>query len=350
MINIEDYGWDNSSLEDNQSGLVARVTAVFRERYEVICIQGASYAKLKTTPYYNESQLFPTVGDFVLIQYLPGGDSLITKTLPRRSFFSRKAAGPRLEEQAVAANFDTVFVVTSLNSDLNLSRIERYLTLAWASGGIPVVILTKSDLCDDAQYMVEEVKSMVFGVEVIAVSALTGYGLGKLESYLQPKKTIVILGSSGVGKSSLLNALAAEELMEVNEIRSSDSKGRHTTTHRQLFMLPQGVMIIDTPGMRELGMWEVGDGLNSTYSDIEEVLLRGCRFSDCNHQSEPGCTVKAALESGEISSSRWQNYQKLLREAKYVDDKAAFLALKSERNKTIARYTRNIKDKNGVYR
>ena len=349
MINIEDYGWEPSMLPENAGGLPARVTAVHRERYELICRHGTIFGKLKTAVYYGQGEEFPTVGDYVLLQYQPIGDSLIIKTLPRKSFFSRRDPTPSRGEQAVAANFETVFVMTSLNKDFNISRLERYLTLAWQSGAMPVVILTKADLTDEYDEQIKAVEEIAVGVDVIPVSAVTGQGFDKLDSYLQPRKTVVFLGSSGVGKSSLLNALAGEKLMDVKEIREDDSRGRHTTTHRQLFILPSGAMVIDTPGMRELGMWDVSTGLGATFADVEEILSRDCKFSDCCHQTEPGCAVMTALETGELSHERWQSYLKLKHEAKYTEDRSAFMMEKWQRNKEIAKWSRNMK-KNGEFK
>jgi ribosome biogenesis GTPase len=236
----------------------------------------------------------------------------------------------------VAANFDYVFIMQSLNLDFNPKRLERYLTLAWQSGATPVILLTKADLVEDYWDYLTQVERVAPGVNAHVVSAHTGYGLLRLNAYLQPGKTVVFLGSSGVGKSSLVNALAGQEIMAVSEIREDDSKGRHTTTHRQLIRLQSGVMIIDTPGMRELGMWEVSEGLSDAFSDVESFLGR-CRFSDCKHEREPGCAIRAAIETGELDISRWESYRKLKEEAV---DKAEMLRRKSEWSKGVAKFTR----------
>ena len=301
-MNINDYGYvpDTNGL----SGIPARVTAVHKERYEIVCEHGITHARLKTKEYYLDTQDFPTTGDFVMIDYIDNGDSRILATLPRRTFFSRREPGPVPRDQAVAANFDYVFIMQSLNMDFNPNRLERYLTLAWQSGATPVILLTKADLVEDYWDYLTQVDRVAAGVNTHVVSAHTRYGLERLGAYLQPGKTVVFLGSSGVGKSSLVNALAGEEIMTVNGIREDDSKGRHTTTHRQLIRLNNGVMIIDTPDMRELGMWDVLEGLGDAFADVEAFLGK-CRFSDCRHETEPGCAIKAAIAAGELDIQRW---------------------------------------------
>ena len=272
-----------------------------------------------------------------MINYVENGDSQILATLPRKTFFSRREPGPVPRDQAVAANFDYVFIMQSLNLDFNPKRLERYLTLAWQSGATPVILLTKADLVEDYWDYLTQVDRVAAGVNIHVVSAHTGYGLPRLNAYLQPGKTVVFLGSSGVGKSSLVNALAGEQIMSVSQIREDDSKGRHTTTHRQLIRLKSGVMIIDTPGMRELGMWDVSEGLQDAFSDVEKYIGR-CRFSDCKHEREPGCAIKAAIASGELDIGRWESYQKLSEEAV---DKAEMLRRKHEWAKGLSKFTKN---------
>ncbi len=336
-MNINDYGFVPNT--ENAAGIPARVTAVHKERYQIVCAHGETYARLKSKEYYKGSQLFPTAGDFVMIHYIPDGDSQIIATLPRRTFFSRREPGPIPLEQAVAANFDYVFIMQSLNMDFHIKRLERYLTLAWQSGAVPVILLTKADLVEDPREYILAAQRAAAGVDIHVVSARTGYGLDGLSAYLQPGKTIVFLGSSGVGKSSLVNALAGEEIMAVGGIRENDSKGRHTTTHRQLIMLKSGVMIIDTPGMRELGMWDVSEGLGEAFSDVEQFIGK-CRFRDCKHDREPGCAIKAAIESGQLDMARWESYRNLKEEAV---DKEELLRRKREWSKGVAKFTKQRK-------
>ena len=333
-MNINDYGQVPNT--EGLPGIPARVTAVHRERYEIVCEHGITHARLKAKEYHAGAQDLPTVGDYVMVKYIETGDSLILATMPRRTYFSRREPGPVPREQAVAANFDYVFIMQSLNMDFNPKRLERYLTLAWQSGATPVILLTKADLVEDYMDYLARLDRVAAGVNTHIISARTGQGLPHLNAYLQPGKTVVFLGSSGVGKSSLVNALTGEELMAVNAIREDDSKGRHTTTHRQLIRLDSGVMIIDTPGMRELGMWDISKGLGDAFADVE-AFIGTCRFSDCRHESEPGCAIKAAIAAGELDTARWESYLKLKEEAV---DKAEMLRRKNEWHKGIAKFTR----------
>lgn len=328
-MNLTDYGFIPQNYLTETEGTYARVIAVHKENYQLITDQGECNAKLKSSVYYNNCrEEYPTVGDFVKILYNKDGVSLIIKTLERKSKFARNdfsghAAGyvKSIKEQMVAANFDYVFIMQSLNHDMNPKRLERYLAQAWQSGAIPIVVLTKADLMEDYAACLTLAKKTAIGAEVYAVSAKTGFGIDALTNYLTAGKTIVFLGSSGVGKSSLVNALAGKNVMLVNDIREDDSKGRHTTTHRQLIRLDNGVMIIDTPGMRELGVWDVSEGLSESFSDVEQYF-GGCKFSDCRHQKEPGCAIQLAIESRELSKERWESYLALKKEAEFVKRKA----------------------------
>ena len=299
------------------------ITAVHRDRYEVEVNKEQIYAKLKTGVYYSDkyAEDFPTVGDEVELEYNTLGDSLITATMERKTCFTRKDPDDGQGEQTIAANFDYVFIMMSLNHDFNLKKLERYLTVAWQSGAQPVVVLTKADLAEDVSEKVQLAQSSTIGADVCAVSVVTGQGMEALSKYLQPGKVIVFLGSSGVGKSTFTNFLAGGEVMQTNGIREDDSRGHHTTTYRQMVALSSGVRIIDTPGMRELGMWTVEDGIEQSFSDIGELVSR-CRFGNCSHGNEPGCAVREALENGTLQESRWFNYLKLQKESGFQKMKA----------------------------
>lgn len=315
---------------------LARVTAEHRERYELAGALGSFFGRLKSAEYYGDgaAEAFPTVGDFVLVDYNESGDSRIVKTLPRTAVFERPDPSyGRQRPQAVAANFDYVFIVLSLNRDFNDKKLSRYLTLSWQSGAQPVIVLTKLDLHEPGwTEMITAAEDAAFGAPVCAVSSLTGEGLEKLHALLQPGKTAALLGSSGAGKSSLVNALAGKQLMETGAVREDDARGRHTTTHRQMLPLPSGALVIDTPGMRELGMWDVTEGLGDAFGDIS-TLAEQCRFSDCQHEKEPGCAVCAAIERGELPAERLIQYRKLKKEARYSDDPNAYIRQRTEERK-----------------
>ncbi|MDR7871294.1 MAG: ribosome small subunit-dependent GTPase A [Tissierellaceae bacterium] len=348
---ISEYGYTeffNKQIADFDMGDVelipARVIEVHREEYKIVTDYGETTARLKASLFYNdENSIYPSIGDFVLVKRNPYGEDVIYRVLERKSKFSRMDTWNG-KEQIVATNFDYVFIISSLNQDFNINKMERYLSTSWESGGSPVIILTKADLCHDYSVYLERLESIAIGVPIIIVSAHTGIGLEEVEEYIKPSKTIVFLGSSGVGKSSLVNAIAGKEIMKVNDIRIDDDKGRHTTTHRQLIMLENGSMIIDTPGMRELGLWDVSEGINATFNEIENLASK-CKFSDCKHISEPGCVVKAAIENGEISIDRWKNYSKLKKEAEFAKRKEDINIMLKEKSykKNLSKFQKSLK-------
>ncbi len=339
-MRLDALGW-NSFYESHVSPsereiyAPARVSEEQKNLYRLLTRYGELIAEVsgKLRHEAENREDFPAVGDWVLAQARPQeGRATIHRILPRRSKFSRKSAGEKTSEQIVAANIDTIFLVSSLNRELNLRRIERYLTLAWESGARPVILLNKADLCDDPKSEVREVESVAPGLPIHVISARTGQGLETLDPYLGPGQTVALLGSSGVGKSTLVNALVGEELLRVREIREDDDRGRHTTTYRQLIVLPQGGILIDTPGMRELRLWESESGLQRTFHEIES-LAGQCHFRDCRHETEPGCAVREALDSGALDSERFESFRKLERELAYLARKQDTLAMIEEKKR-----------------
>lgn len=342
-MNMRDYGFDYLNLSNESRAIPARIVASHRNRFEIICESGSGLAQVKTSEYQRGGEEYPTTGDFVLLEWGGESESRIVKTLPRKTYFSRRdpsSAGHR--EQAIAANFDYVFIVQGLDRDFNERRLERYLTLAWHSGAIPVVVLTKADTIDDPEPFLRAARQISPHTGVFAVSSLTGFGFDELDEYLEPGKTVVLLGSSGVGKSSLVNALAGGTLMKTGSVREKDGRGRHTTTCRQLHRLPCGAMLIDTPGMRELGIGDGAEALDRSFSDVEHYL-GSCKFSDCQHLSEPGCAIKEALQRGDLSPERWESYLKLKAEARLNEDKEGFLRDKARWEKEISKMVRKLK-------
>ena len=294
---------------------------------------------------------YPTVGDWVAIQaFFDEGKALIHVVLPRKSKFSRKAmlgggmpdTGGRTEEQVLAANVDTVFLVSGLDRDYNPRRIERYVTMAWESGANPVIVLNKTDLCDDVASRIDQIECGIVGVPVLPVSAARHENLNLLQKYLAPGNTVAFLGSSGVGKSTLINSLAGTGDLKTAPVSDTDGRGRHTTTHRELILLPGGGMVIDTPGLRGLQIWADEGGLSRTFADIEELAV-GCRFSDCTHTNEPGCAVLAALENNELDADRFNNYMKLNRELEELEQRQARKADRQNSKAKTKMISRHIK-------
>jgi ribosome biogenesis GTPase len=262
---------------------------------------------------------FPAVGDWVLAEVHGGGSAVVQRLLERRSKISRKAPGNRTDEQVIAANVDTAFLVTSLNRDLNLRRIERYLAVIWDSGASPAILLSKADLSTDLRPLRAEVEAVAPGVAVLVTSAATGEGVADVQALVPKGQTAVFLGSSGVGKSSLLNRLLPGGGLAIGETRD-DGKGRHTTTSRQMMILPSGGLVIDTPGLRELQLWDADAGIGRAFAEIDDLVAR-CAFSDCSHGSEPGCAVRAALDDGSLTLERLESFRKLQREQLFIESK-----------------------------
>ena len=332
-MRLEDLGWDDSfaaafnALDARGDVEPARVTIEFNHLYRVFGRQGEGAATLAGRLKHiaaSRSEL-PAVGDWVAMRLRPGHDTgAIVAVLPRRSAFSRRMAGNVTDEQLVAANVDTVFIVMALDTDFSLRRLERYLLLAHESGAAPVVLLTKPDTSDNTAEKVATVTSIAGRVPVHVLNPRLNVGLEQLWGYLSPGRTGALLGSSGVGKSTIINRLAGGDVRKTGEVRQSDSKGRHTTMHRELVMLPNGGLIIDTPGMRELQLWDVGPAMRGTFEDVE-ALAAGCHFTDCRHRNEPRCAVKAAVADGRLQSDRLSSYLKL------QDELAALARQRDER-------------------
>jgi ribosome biogenesis GTPase len=313
--------------------------------YRVWCESGEVAAQLTGKI---KSSGRPGVGDWVALRPEPDQETgTIVAILPRKSVFSRSAAGKSVSEQVVAANIDEVFIVTDLDTDFNVRRIERYITMVYNSGAIPVVVLNKTDLAQDVQAVVDETESVSPGVPVYAVSAEDGEGLEQLEGRLGHGVTVAFLGSSGVGKSALINCLLGEERMEVGEVREADGKGRHTTTHRELIPLPEGGAVIDTPGMREISVWGDEQGLTEAFPEIDD-LARYCRFRDCRHEIEEGCAVIEGAESGDIDPDRLDSYRKLRAEFENLEVRKSQAARIEEKRagKRFAKMVREVNEHN----
>ncbi len=322
------YGWSDFFAEalaeyDTSELIPGRVAVEHRQGYRLYTAEGDVQAEASGRLHYEAKKHgapLPVVGDWVLARPVDGGNrAVIQAVLPRKSKFSRKASGDHTVEQVIAANIDHVFIVTTLTRELNLRRLERYLTMAWESGANPVILLNKADLSQNPEQEAAPVRDIAPGVPIYTISALTGNGLEHLKPYFKDHQTCALLGSSGVGKSTIINSLAGYEVQKVQEVRTSDDKGRHTTTRRELIVLPDGGLIIDTPGMRELQLWEASHGLYEAFEDIEKLAAQ-CRFSDCRHENEPGCAVKEAVAQGHLSAERLHSFHKLQEELERLEN------------------------------
>ena len=322
-MELESLGWKavfeavwNSS--DRRGLRPGRVVTQHRETWEIAGEFGESDAgasgKLRLAA--ESGWLWPTVGDWVAARGELDSGVVIDEVLPRRTQITRKVPGKRNEMQVLAANVDTIFLVMGLDGGFNLRRLERFLVQFWDSGARPVVLLNKADVCAGAEKIADELRAALVGVNVYCISAKTGAGLDGLQTYLVAGETVVLLGSSGVGKSTLVNQLLGSERQRVKTVRESDNRGRHTTTARELFFLASAAMVIDTPGLRELQLWEVAQGLERVFGEVEN-LAEGCRFRDCRHAGEPGCAVRRALEAGGLEADRLESYRKLQREQEF---------------------------------
>lgn len=312
-----DEGYIKEASIYNEDLYLGRISVQYKDIYKVFTEEGEVLARVSGKLSYSSNSIldYPVVGDWVLLDRTDNknGDAIIHKVLSRKSYFSRKIAGSRFDTQVVAANIDYIFICMALNNDFNINRLERYIAVAWDSMAIPVIVLTKSDLCEDIDEKFKEVQEVAIGIEILVTSSLDGNGYEKVKEYIKSGTTIAFIGSSGVGKSTLINNLLEKDVLRTNLVDEND-KGRHTTTHRELFLLEDGGVIIDTPGMRELGLMSAD--VDKSFSNIEE-LEKQCKFSDCTHRNEPKCAVREAIENGELDPERLERYRKLKREEEY---------------------------------
>ncbi|MFO7814811.1 MAG: ribosome small subunit-dependent GTPase A [Halanaerobiales bacterium] len=304
------------NIEDKDN--IGRVIAQYRDLYKINTGNSEIISTLSGKEYYKSNRTdFPVVGDWVRYQqYNKESNGVIKKVLKRGTKLSRQEAGRKEEEQIIASNIDLIFIVTSLNQEFNKRRLERYLTIAWDSGAKPIIIMNKSDLCDNTGYFKSEVENIAFNTPYIISSCVKNKGIKEIRDMISPDKTAVLVGSSGVGKSSIINMLLGKRRQVTKDIRENNGKGKHTTTNRELFLVPTGGIIIDTPGMKEIQLWVDENSLDNVFKEIEKLSV-GCKFNDCTHQHEPGCAVKLAVQKGKLNEDRLNNYFKMKREIEY---------------------------------
>lgn len=326
---------------------VGRIISQEKGLYHTISEDGEQISETSGKFRYQTKTIsdFPAVGDFVMIECQKNNShSIIHHILPRKSAFIRKAAGTPNKEQIIAANIDMIFICMSLNNDFNLRRLERYLSICWESGAVPVVVLTKLDICPNLSEKILKVKEIAVGVDILTTSAMHQDGYMQLLPYIKKGITIAFIGSSGVGKSTLINLLINKNYMNINGLRNDD-KGRHTTTRRELILIESGGIVIDTPGMRELGIWNITEGIDKAFSDIEK-LAEKCKFKDCQHITEPGCNILCSIKDGQLTLDRWKSYQKLKAEKTYTENPESYLASKQHKLKNISKMIKQMKDYN----
>lgn len=351
-MSIDKYGWNaywqaQFSVCDNKL-VPGRIIRQHRQLYHLFCEAGEYEATLSGRYLHKleDSLDYPSVGDWVGFEPVANETKgVIQQLLTRRSAFKRNTASDKTEAQVVAANVDKIFLVSALDGDFNLRRVERYLTEVWESGATPVIVLNKIDKCDDPDLYADKVAEIALGVDIVSISATEHLGFDRLEQFLKPKQTIALLGSSGVGKSSIINRLIGYDKMKVNALSDEKSKGRHTTSHRELILLDNGTILIDTPGLRSIRLWSDEESLEQSFADID-ALARKCRFVDCGHQSEPGCAIKSALDEGAIDQKRYDNYQKMKREMRSLELRKSDLGrhLEKERGKKFSKMIRQYKE------
>ncbi|MCP4704513.1 MAG: ribosome small subunit-dependent GTPase A [candidate division Zixibacteria bacterium] len=365
-MDLLDLGWNDyfskqfeeyKTNNNNKNAHPARISCEHRNLYHVITENGDLTAEVSGRFRHETSSRadFPVVGDWVVIAPQENQQSaIIHAVLPRQSSFSRKAilgGGPaygmgKTEEQVLVANINSVFLVSGLDGDFNLRRVERYLTIAWDSGATPVIVLNKADLPDNANEYIEKAEEIAVGVPILTVSAKTGDGIESLLQYIPKGQTVTLLGSSGVGKSSIINNLLGEDQIKIGGLRKSDGKGKHTTTYRELLVLPNGGIVIDTPGMRELQAWSEDEGMEKTFGDIDELATK-CKFNDCSHETEPGCAIQQALEDGTLDKKRYKGYLRLQKEMVHLkirQDQKESRRISREWDKRVKRYHKDMKE------